>query len=73
MAKHGKRSLWESWDDAPSGYLHEAPLARRRRLATEAKDAKKAAVWDRTGSDKSLIKSSCLVGSVRFRLHQSIL
>ena len=54
MAKHGKRRLWEDWDDAPNAYLYEPPLARRRRLAAEAKDHKKAAEWDRTGSDKSL-------------------
>jgi hypothetical protein len=58
MAKHGKRRPWESWDEASGGYLYEAPLARRRRLAAEAKDSKQAAVWDRTGSDKSLERAA---------------
>jgi hypothetical protein len=54
MAKRGKRHVWDDWGGAPSAYLYEPPLARRRRLAAEAKDYKKAAEWDRTGSDKSL-------------------
>jgi hypothetical protein len=54
MAKRGKRQVWDVWADAPSAYLFEAPLARRRRLAAEAKDNRHAAEWDRTGSDKSL-------------------
>ncbi|MFT3727667.1 MAG: hypothetical protein QM759_07580 [Terricaulis sp.] len=58
MAKHGKRRLWESWDSAPGDYLFEEPLARRRRLAAEAKDSRKAAVYDRTGSDKSLERAA---------------
>jgi hypothetical protein len=58
MARHGKRRLWDDWGDAPSAYLFEAPLARRRRLAAEARDGKKAAEWDRTGSDKSLERAA---------------
>ena len=39
-------------------YMHEPLLARRRRLAAEAKDGKKACEFDRTGSDKSLERAA---------------
>ena len=38
--------------------MGEPALARRRRLAAEEKEAKKAQEWDRTGSDKSLERAA---------------
>lgn len=54
------RSRWArqtaAWDDAPPDnvYFFEPALARRRRLAQEAKDGKKAEEIDRSGSVKHL-------------------
>ena len=43
----------ESAEDAPDNlYYFEPALARRRRLASQAKDGKKALEWDRSGSDR---------------------
>jgi|CXWL01.1.fsa_nt_gi hypothetical protein len=54
------RSRWARqtavWDDAPSDniYFFEPALAKRRRLAQQAKDGKKVEEIDRTGSVKHL-------------------
>ena len=39
-------------------YFFEPALARRRRLALQAKDGKKALEWDRTGSDRHLERAA---------------
>lgn len=46
-------------DEAPDNvYYFEPGLARRRRLARDAKDGKKALEWDRTGSDRHLERAA---------------
>jgi hypothetical protein len=53
------RRFYDHIDD-PFGsiYMGEPALARRRRLAAEEKEHKKAQEWDRTGSDKSLERAA---------------
>ncbi len=45
-------------DPFDSIYMGEPALARRRRLAAEAKESKRAQVVERTGSDKSLERAA---------------
>lgn len=49
-----------TWCEAPADnvYLFEPALARRRRLAQEAKDSRKAEATDRTGSVKHLERAA---------------
>lgn len=59
-----KRSRWgkgpTGWDVNPPEnlYFFEPALARRRRLAQEARDAKRAEAIDRTGSVKHLERAA---------------
>jgi len=39
-------------------YMGEPALARRRRLAAEEKEGRKAREWERSGSDKSLERAA---------------
>jgi len=60
------RRFYDHIDDPfDSIYMGEPALARRRRLAAEEKDAKKALVVDRTGSDKSLERAAKKLKHVR--------
>lgn len=53
------RYFYEHLDDPlDSIYMGEPALARRRRLAAEAKDGREAQEWDRTGSEKSLERAA---------------
>ncbi len=58
MARSKRRFDW-SGDNAPDNLLFFEPaLARRRRLAQQAKDGKKALEIDRTGSDRHLERAA---------------
>lgn len=46
-------------------YMGEPALARRRRLAAEEKETRRAQEWDRTGSDKSLERAAKRLKHVR--------
>ena len=60
------RRFYDHIDDPfDSIYMGEPALARRRRLAAEEKEAKKALVVDRTGSDKSLERAAKKLKHVR--------
>lgn len=53
------RRFFDRDDVSPDNvYLFEPALARRRRMAQEAKDGKKALEWDRTGSDRHLERAA---------------
>ena len=60
MSHYGwNRRFYDLIDDPyDSIYMGEPALARRRRLAQEAKESKRAQEWDRTGSDKSLERAA---------------
>jgi hypothetical protein len=54
-----KRRFSDRSEIAPDNlYFFEPALARRRRLAQQAKDGKKALEWDRTGSDRHLERAA---------------
>jgi hypothetical protein len=58
MARSRRRNDWWS-DEPPDNVLpFEPALARRRRLAQEAKDGKKALQIDRTGSERHLERAA---------------
>jgi len=60
------RRFYDHIDDPfDSIYMGEPALARRRRLAAEEKEAKKALLVDRTGSDKSLERAAKKLKHVR--------
>jgi hypothetical protein len=67
MSHYGwNRRFYDHIDDPyDSIYMGEPALARRRRLAAEEKEAKKAEVVDRTGSDKSLERAAKKLKHVR--------
>ncbi|MEZ5995211.1 MAG: hypothetical protein R3C25_05610 [Hyphomonadaceae bacterium] len=60
MAQSGWKRRAPDWFDAPPDNLYdfEPALARRRRLAQQAKDGKKALEIDRTGSDRHLERAA---------------
>jgi len=59
MARSKQRFDWSAGDDAPDNLLmFEPALARRRRLAQQAKDGKKALEVDRSGSERHLERAA---------------
>lgn len=58
MARKTRRFLDRANMPSDNLYFFEPALARRRRLAQQAKDGKKALAWDRTGSDRHLERAA---------------
>jgi hypothetical protein len=60
MAQSRRKHRYSDRADVPPDNLlfFEPALARRRRLAQQAKDGKKALEWDRTGSDRHLERAA---------------
>jgi hypothetical protein len=60
MAQHRWNRRFADRADVPPDnlYFFEPALARRRRLAEERKDGKKALEWDRSGVDRHLERAA---------------